>query len=122
MKIGRRKIYSNCSFSSRLSIEDTQGNLFLPLTLTAGRVTHNLDSSIIFSTKQVHFQTKIFHPNISSNGSISMAILREDWYTSITMLKVSPMLIDPILDEAHPNVPDIVEMYKNDRAMYESTA
>ncbi|KAG8388063.1 hypothetical protein BUALT_Bualt02G0086200 [Buddleja alternifolia] len=66
----------------------------------------------------VRFQTKIFHPNISSrSGGISMRILREYWTSSITMLN-----IEPILDEAHPDVADTAEMYKNDRAMYDSTA
>ncbi|KAG8383478.1 hypothetical protein BUALT_Bualt04G0017500 [Buddleja alternifolia] len=75
---------------------------------------------------EVRFQTKIFHTNISSNGSISIAILREYWLTGITMLKmlgsIRSMLIEPILDKVHPDVPTIIEMYKNDRAMYESTA
>ncbi|KAG8380640.1 hypothetical protein BUALT_Bualt06G0036800 [Buddleja alternifolia] len=31
------------------------------------------------------------------------------------------MLIEPNLEEAHPDVADTAEMYKNDRAMYEST-
>ncbi|KAG8380894.1 hypothetical protein BUALT_Bualt06G0064200 [Buddleja alternifolia] len=32
------------------------------------------------------------------------------------------MLIEPNLEEAHPDVGETAEMYKNDRAMYESTA
>ncbi|KAG8371687.1 hypothetical protein BUALT_Bualt13G0114200 [Buddleja alternifolia] len=35
---------------------------------------------------------------------------------------IRSMLIESNLDEAHPDVPDTAEMYKNDRAMYDSTA
>ncbi|KAG8367395.1 hypothetical protein BUALT_Bualt16G0067500 [Buddleja alternifolia] len=77
--------------------------------------------------QKVRFQTNIFHPNISpSSGGISMRILRQYWVPRISMLKlldfIRLMLIKPNLEEAHPDVADTAEMYKNDRAMYESTA
>ncbi|KAG8391034.1 hypothetical protein BUALT_Bualt01G0146000 [Buddleja alternifolia] len=75
----------------------------------------------------VWFQTNILHPNISpSCGGISMRILIQFWVPRISMLKlldsIRLMLIEPNLEEARSDVVDTVEMYKNDRAMYESTA
>ncbi|KAG8372734.1 hypothetical protein BUALT_Bualt12G0097600 [Buddleja alternifolia] len=80
-----------------------------------------------FKPPRVRFQTNIFHPNIfPRSGGISMPILREHWTSGITMLRaldsIRLMLIEPNLEEAHPDVTDTAEMYNNDRAMYDSTA
>ncbi|KAG8386702.1 hypothetical protein BUALT_Bualt03G0176400 [Buddleja alternifolia] len=76
---------------------------------------------------RVRFETNIFHPNISpSCGSISMRILRQYWVHRISMVhlfdSIRLMLIEPNLEEAHPDVGETAKMYKNDRVMYESTA
>ncbi|ESQ38922.1 hypothetical protein EUTSA_v10001874mg [Eutrema salsugineum] len=112
---------SNDLFKWKAMIQGPEGT---PYVGGMFRIDINFPEDYPFSGPKCTFKTPIYHPNINSQGSICLDILKDKWNPSLTvekaLLSITSLLADPNPDD--PLVPEIGELFKKNRFQFNQRA
>ncbi|KAL6071199.1 UBC core domain-containing protein [Balamuthia mandrillaris] len=77
-----------------------------------------------FKAPKVKFLTKIYHPNVKSDGQLCSEVLNQGWSPQLkipeVLLTIRQVLVEPNPD--NPLEPEIANQYKENRTQFNKTA
>eukprot|EP01067_Filipodium_phascolosomae_P001164 Filipodium_phascolosomae@DN1804_c0_g2_i1.p1 len=84
-----------------------------------------IPSDYPYNPPKMKFDTKIWHPNVSSQtGAICLDILKSEWSPALT-LRTALLSIQALMSSPEPDDPqdaEVASMYKTKRKLFEQTA
>eukprot|EP01137_Pigoraptor_chileana_P008125 Opistho-2@54529 len=89
------------------------------------RLSIEIPNTYPFTPPKVRFDTRIWHPNISSQtGAICLDILKDQWAAAMTLRTVL-LSIQALMQSPEPDDPQdafVANQYKSNRALFTQTA
>ncbi|WVQ82969.1 hypothetical protein IAT38_005107 [Cryptococcus sp. DSM 104549] len=89
------------------------------------QVTAEFTKEYPFKPPTIQFKTKVYHPNVDSDGNICIGLLKTEQWKPATKMEVVLSSIYNLLAEPNPDDPlvaSIAEIYRTDRAAFDKKA